>query len=93
MSVESNTLFVCQCGDVHHQLVISFDPDPSFNDCIWFQIHLSSFSFFGRLKYAIAYLFGQKSDCGAGAFAEILVNKKETTRLIEVLKTHCERMI
>ena len=86
--MENNTLFVCDCNDVHHQMIVSFDPDPMFNDSIWFQIHLSDGNFITRLRYAIRYIFGQKSKYGNGAFSEILLNKEKTKKLIDLLNKH-----
>jgi hypothetical protein len=91
--MESNTLFVCQCGDISHQLVVSFDSDPDFRDHIWFQIHLADVGFFKRLKYGIQYIFGKKSMYGDGAFAEVLFGKQQTKQLIDTLTQHYEVMI
>lgn len=90
-----NTLFLCECGDVHHQFIVSFfdESDPQYNDTIYFQVHLSDFGFWGRLKYAFSYLLGKKSKCGHGAFSEVLLNKQETAKLIEVLQKHYDRMV
>lgn len=90
--MESNTLFVCQCGDVSHQMIISFDSDPLINDSIWFHIHLSDVGFWKRLKYSIKYIFGAKSKYGDGAFAEILFDKSKTKELIDTLIKHYEVM-
>jgi hypothetical protein len=88
----NKTLFVCQCEDIHHQMVISFDDDPLFNDTIWIEIHLADIGFWKRLKYGIFYIFGQKSKLGHGAFAEILLDKEKTKNLIDTLTNHNSRM-
>lgn len=90
-----NTLFLCECGDVHHQFIVSFfdDDDPQYNDTIYFQVHLSDLGFWRRLKYAFLYLLGNKSKCSHGAFSEVLLNKEETAKLIEVLQKHYDRMV
>ncbi len=85
-----NTLFVCECGDVEHQLIVSFDPEEGFNDTIFFQIHLGNVGFLNRIKYAIKYILGKKSRYNSGAFSEVLLNKEQTARLIEVLQKHYE---
>ncbi len=86
--MENNTLYVCQCGDVSHQMVISFDPHPGFNDSIWFHIHLSDIGLWNRIRYAFRYILGKKSRYGDGAFAEILLDKAETKKLINTLVYH-----
>lgn len=90
--MENNTLFVCQCGEIDHQLVVSFDPDPDFNDSIWFHVHLSDMPLLSRIKYAILYVLGKKSRYNAGAFAEVLFTKQETKKLIDTLTKHYEVM-
>jgi hypothetical protein len=91
--MENNTLFVCQCGDVSHQLIISYDPDPFFNDSIWFQIHLGDVGLFRRIKYAFFYILGKKSRYGCGAFSEVLFDKSKTKQLIDTLIQHYDTML
>lgn len=91
--MENNTIFVCQCGEIDHQLVVSFDSDPDFRDFIWFQVHLSDTGLWNRLKYAILYILGKKSRYNAGAFAEVLFDKQKTKQLIDTLIKHYEVMI
>lgn len=88
-----NTLFVCQCCDIHHQLVLSYDSDPEFNDSIIVHVHLSDVGFFKRLKYAVGYLFGQKSKFCYGAFSEVLLDKSTTKKLIDKLQEHYKTMV
>lgn len=90
--MQDNTLFVCQCGDVSHQMVVSFDSDPLLNDNLWFQIHLSDGGLLNRIKYALMYIVGKKSRYGDGAFAEVLFNKSKTKQLIDTLTKHYEEM-
>ena len=74
-------LYVCDCGDVSHQFIISWYPDDEdWNDLLYFQVHLNqSNGFWKRLWDAIKYVFGFK--CRFGAFDEILVNKHDAKRL------------
>lgn len=90
--MENNSLFVCQCGEIDHQLVISFDSDPDFNDSIWFHVHLSDMGLWNRLKYGFLYILGKKSRYNCGAFAEILLDKIKTKELIDILSKHYEEM-
>jgi hypothetical protein len=82
-------LFVCHCEDVEHQFVISFDEE--FDEII-IDIHLASLSFWKRLKYGVQYILGKRSKYGHGAFGEVLLNKNQTGRLVDVLKEHYATM-
>jgi len=85
-------LFVCSCGSVDHQFIItSFDDDEDYND-LYVEVHLSDVGFWNRLKYAFNYILGKRSSYNSGAFSEILLNKEITARLIEVLQNHYRRM-
>jgi len=90
--MESKNLFVCPCADVSHQVIVSFDPDPDFNDFIYFHIHLSDVGLWNRIRYAFLYIFGKKSRYGHGAFAEVLFDKQQTKNLIDILTKHYEVM-
>jgi hypothetical protein len=83
-------LFVCDCGDVSHQFIVTRFYDEY--DYLYIEIHLSDVGFWRRLKYAFHYIFGQRSRFGDGAFGEVLLNKESTARLIEVLQENYERM-
>lgn len=74
-------LYVCDCGDVSHQFIVSWYPDDEdWNDLLYFQVHLNqSNGFWRRLWDAIKYVFGFK--CRFGSFDEILVNKYDAKRL------------
>jgi len=78
-------LFVCDCGDVSHQFIVSWYPDDEdWNDLLYVQIHLNqSYSFWKRLWIGIKYVLGYK--CRFGAFDEILVNKEDSKRLRDEL--------
>lgn len=78
-------LFVCDCGDISHQFVVSWCPDDSdYNDLMYFEIHLNQTKgFWKRLWIAIQYVFGHRSNFGA--FDEILLNKHSAKRLHEEL--------
>lgn len=83
-----HNLFVCNCGNVDHQFIITSLDD----DFISIEIHLSSVGIFNRLKYAIKYILGKRSRYNSGAFGEVLLNKSQTHSLIKTLKTHYEKM-
>jgi hypothetical protein len=78
-----NILFVCKCGDIDHQFVISeYDDDP---ENIYIQIHLSDVGIINRIKYAIKYILGKKSRFSSGSFGEIILGPKETSKLVGIL--------
>jgi hypothetical protein len=78
-----NTLFVCKCGDVSHQFVLTeFDDEL---DHVYIQIHLSDVGWFNRIQYAIKYILGKKSRFNSGAFGEIILGKDEISKLVEIL--------
>lgn len=84
-----HTLFVCDCSNMEHQFVISYDPE--YYDEICVQVHLTqSDTFFGRVKQVIKYIFGHRSDYGD--FQEILLDKAKTTMLVSTLQKHLNEM-
>lgn len=87
-----NILFVCDCEDVSHQMIISFDEDPIFNDMIFIHVHLSNVGIWKRLLYSIKYIMGKRSRFNGGAWGEILLNKEKTAKLIQTLQKHYEVM-
>lgn len=87
-----NTLFVCECGDVNHQFIVSYEPDEDFGNVVIVEIHLSDVGLWKRICYAFKYILGKRSRYSSGAFGEILLNKKQTALLIENLTKHYGRM-
>ena len=87
-----NTLFVCDCSDISHQVIVSFDSDPCFNDTIFVCVHLTDVGFWKRVWYSLNYIIGKRSKFGDGAWAEVLLDKQKTAKLIQTLQTHYEEM-
>lgn len=81
-----NKEYYCQCGNLEHQVVISFDDTKTWNDIVFISVHLARVGFFDRLKYALKYVLGI-STTDSGAYDEILFDKKELHHLITHLKT------
>lgn len=76
-------LLLCECGSSEHQMVIrylNFELDAF----VSVDIYLTKRSFWGRLKYAIKYIFGYKSKYGA--WDEIILNHEHIKRLESVIK-------
>lgn len=86
MSEQLNELFVCDCGDIEHQLVISqFEDEPE----IYVSVHLvKPFSFWDKLKTAWNYVFGKP--CIYGHFDEVILDEEKQQRLLNILKTKLE---
>jgi len=78
-------LFVCDCGDVSHQFIVSWYKDNvDWNDELYIQVHLNqSMGFWKRLWHGIKYIFGFK--CRFGSFDEVLLKPKEVERLQKAL--------
>lgn len=87
-----NTLFVCDCGDVDHQFIVSYDPDEDFGHEVIVQIHLADVGFWNRVFYGLRYIFGKRSRYNRGAFGEVLLNKEQVKDLIETFTKHYGRM-
>lgn len=88
-----NDLFVCLCGDINHQLVVTTIEEEDGNiDAIYFEIHLSDVGLWNRIRYAFSYILGKKSKYNSGAFGEILLDKEKTQKLINVLQNNLRKM-
>ena len=83
-----NTLFVCLCGSIDHQLVISSFDDELDNN-LYFYVHLNKNTFLNRVKYAIKYIFGHQSDYGA--FDEILLGREKQIQLVKNINSNLEK--
>lgn len=75
-----NKIIVCECGDIAHQLVLSwFKPqipmDYDSDEYVYLSVHLNKLPFLKRLKVAIQYLFGKQSKYGA--FDEVIIGSSE----------------
>jgi hypothetical protein len=60
------TLFICPCGSIEHSFVVSADENDAF-----LEIHLSPLPLWNRLRNAVGYLLGRRSQWGD--FEEILL--------------------
>ena len=87
-------VFFCTCGNLEHQIIIlPFDEDDDDDEetllvCISASL-CDNGSLWGRVRRAIKYIFGHRSNYGM--FAETLLTKKETIRLIETLERAIKR--
>jgi len=73
-------LFICECSSPEHQIIIRyFNEEPE----VYVDIHLVNRSFWGRVKYALKYIFGYKSKYGA--WDEIILGPKHIKDLESVV--------
>lgn len=83
MSIMHHELFVCDCGDIQHQFVISYFDDDVLEKCLYVSVNLYRQSFFRRLWIGIQYIFGKQSVYGA--FDEVILNEEDSVRLRNIL--------
>ena len=77
-----NDIFICDCEDIEHQLVVSRDVDEKE---LTLSIHLSQYqNFFQRIWVAIKYVFGKKSIYGA--WDVIILNEKKMIKLKNLIE-------
>ena len=87
---EIEELFISECGDPSHQLIISADKETTEGPCAFISVHLNrEHNIFKRIWYAIKYVFGARSIYGD--FDEIIINPNDADRLqkvVDFLKKH-----
>lgn len=77
-------LFICECGSVEHQFVVSSDTDHEWDE-IYISVRLNHWgNFFQRAVRAVKYLF---KGCEAG-YGEVILDEAKTQELIRVLKAY-----
>lgn len=80
--MDRTELFLCQCNDVSHQLILSTidDTEPR---TVYCSFHLDNYGLWNRIKSAFLYLFGM--DRKDGDFDCMLVNPEDAERLSSFL--------
>lgn len=84
MSKNQNHLFVCDCGDLEHQFIVSYFPDDFDEESTYIHINLSRLPFWQRLAAGVKYILGRQSRYGA--FGEIILTPEECKRLASILE-------
>ena len=74
MTAMKRTLFTCRCFSIEHSFVISADDED-----LLIEVHLSSAPFWKRVKNAVRYILGRKSNWGD--FEEILLSPEQALDL------------
>lgn len=87
--MKSEHWVVCECGSLEHFMQISYEPQ--LDDCVFVTIHLSELPFWKRVKLAFLYVLGRKSKYGN--FEEIILNKKQLKKVIDVMKDNYQHMV
>lgn len=76
-------LFVCDCGSVEHQIIVTRDEDD--DEFVYLSVHLAPIAFYRRLGHAIRYLFGHRSVFGD--FQETMLSRDDAERLAAALRS------
>jgi hypothetical protein len=76
-------LFVCDCGSLEHQMILSCWEDDDFDEMVYLEVHLAKKSWRQRLVEAVKYIFGHQSRFGA--FDEIVLGEENCQKLGTIL--------
>lgn len=83
-------LFVCDCGDINHQFVVTVNENQGDKD-VFLDVRLNRYlSFWGRLRNAVRYLLKLSPPCRFGDYDCIILNKSHIDgleRIVRELKT------
>ena len=75
-------VFICECLNTEHQIIMSYDND---FDTVWCSIHLIPESnIFKRIWKGIKYIFGYRSRYGH--FDEFIFRKQAADKLQDIVK-------
>ena len=80
--MDRTELFLCQCHDVSHQLILSTIADTD-SKTVYCSFHLDNYGLWNRIKTALLYLLGK--DRKDGDFDCMLVNPEDAERLSSFL--------
>lgn len=73
-------LFICECGNVEHQIVFSWFEDDDYDvTSVYATVHLRKKPFLRRLIYGLKYIFGYQ--CKYGAFDEFVFSPDDASKL------------
>lgn len=84
-----NDLFICVCGDIEHQFVVSSDTEENEKE-LYFSIHLSQYhNFFQRFWIAIKYIFGKNSIYGN--WDVIILDEEKMIKLKDIIEVELNK--
>lgn len=76
-------LFLCECSDKEHQIIMSYEKDDEF-PAVFCSIHLvPEWNIFKRIRNAVRYIFGHR--CAYGDFEEFIFKPEDADRLQSVV--------
>ncbi len=82
---DKSILLLCSCYSSDHQMIIHLDKGGDmFPPEAFVHVHLVRRSFLYRVKYAVKYIFGYKSQYGA--WDEFILDKSHVKSLLEIAK-------
>lgn len=82
-------LFICNCGSVEHQFLISYWNDHEGWDETYVEIHLTKqWPIWRRIVLAVKYIFGYQ--CRYGAFQEVVLHPDQVRELRDKLNTRID---
>lgn len=78
----SEDLLICQCGDVEHCAIISYDPD---DKEVYINVLLNKLPFWKRFIVGIKYICGKQSKYGY--FDELIVSRTDWRKFKKIAYT------
>lgn len=89
MDKETREYIICRCGLSDHMMVFHLweSDEPGGSDLI-VEMHLIPFGFPFRLKTAIHYLLGKRTNWGC--FENLLLSREDAQRIINLLSRYIE---
>ena len=76
-------VFICNCSDVEHQIIMSYFHDESY-PYVYCSIHLApEWNILKRIRNAVRYIFGHR--CAYGDFEEFIFKPEDADRLQSVV--------
>lgn len=81
---EQRETLICQCNSEEHQFSFVWFEDEQGQGEVFMEIHLTPDTFWRRLKKAIKYIFGHRSEYGD--FDEVILKKTDVTKLERVVE-------
>ena len=84
--MNKSTVFVCNCTDISHHIIVDYDADPAWPcEELYFNILLNKHgNFWVRMKRAFTYLtgIGEYNPC----YAELILDRVKIRSMIEALE-------
>lgn len=82
-NMEHNEVFICECNSPEHQAIFTWY-DLEGLKAVYMEVHLKPFGFWTRLKHAIKYVFGHRSNYGD--FDEFIFKPTDVDKLEKIVE-------